>query len=146
MCIIFSFKCYMGDTGLLVSLAFWDKKYQDNDLYRAILLDKMNINEGMLAENVVAQILRSNGHRLFFYARADPYNRANSMEIDFLVPGGKKISPVEVKSGRYQKHASLDKLRSRFGNRLGESYILYTKDLMEKDGIVHLPLCMAMFL
>lgn len=139
-------KCYLGDTGLLVSLAFWDKKYQDNDLYEAILLDKMNVNEGMLAENVVAQMLRASGHRLFFYSRADSNNRANTMEIDFLVSGGKKVSPVEVKSGRYQKHASLDKFRGRFGNRLGESYILYTKDVMEKDGIVHLPLYMAMFL
>lgn len=83
-------KCYLGDTGLLVSLAFWDKKYQDNDLYEAILLDKMNVNEGMLAENVVAQMLRASGHRLFFYSRADSNNRANTMEIDFLVSGGKR--------------------------------------------------------
>ena len=141
-----TFKCYLGDTGLLVSLAFWDKKYQDNDLYQAILLDKLSVNEGMLAENAVAQMLRANGHRLFFYSRADSDNRANTMEIDFLISGGKKISPVEVKSGRYQKHVSLDKFRNRFGRRLGESYILYTKDVMEKDGIVHLPLYMALFL
>ncbi len=139
-------KCYMGDTGLLVSLAFGDKAYQDNDLYQAILLDKMHINEGMLAENVVAQMLRANGHKLYFYSRADSRNRANTMEIDFLIPNGRKISPVEVKSGRYQKHASLDKLKKKFGSRLAESYILYTKDIMVKDGIYHLPLYMAMFL
>ncbi len=139
-------KCYMGDTGLLVSLAFWGRKYKDNDLYRAILLDKMNVNEGMLAENVVAQMLRSSGHRLFFYSRVDAYNRANTMEIDFLITNGKKISPVEVKSGRYQRHTSLDKFRKKFGKTIGESYILYTKDVMEKDGIVHLPLYMTMFL
>ena len=139
-------KCYMGDTGLLVTLAFWDQAYHDNDLYRAILLDRMNVNEGMLAENVVAQMLRAAGHRLFFYSRSDSRTRANTMKIDFLVPRGRKICPVEVKSGRYQRHASLDKFTVRFGKRLGQSYILYGKDVMEKDGIIHLPLYMAMFL
>lgn len=139
-------KCYMGDTGLLVTLAFWDQAYHDNDLYRAILLDRMNVNEGMLAENVVAQMLRAAGHQLFFYSRSDSRTRANTMEIDFLVPRGRKICPVEVKSGCYQRHASLDKFTVRFGKRLGQSYILYGKDVMEKDGIIHLPLYMAMFL
>lgn len=139
-------KCYMGDTGLLVTLAFWDQAYHGNDLYRAILLDRMNVNEGMLAENVVTQMLRAAGHQLFFYSRSDSRTRANTMEIDFLVPRGRKICPVEVKSGRYQRHASLDKFTVRFGKRLGQSYILYGKDVMEKDGIIHLPLYMAMFL
>ena len=139
-------KCYLGDTGLLTTLAFWDQSYRDNDLYQAILLDKMNVNEGMLAENVVAQMLRAANHQLFFYSRADSQNRANTMEIDFLVPHGRKICPIEVKSGRYQRHTSLDKFRSKFGTNLGQSYILYTKDLVEKDGILHLPLYMAMFL
>lgn len=139
-------KCYLGDTGLLTTLAFWDQSYRDNDLYQAILLDKMNVNEGMLAENVVAQMLRAANHQLFFYSRSDSQNRANTMEIDFLVPHGRKICPIEVKSGRYQRHTSLDKFRTKFGTNLGQSYILYTKDLMEKDGILHLPLYMAMFL
>lgn len=139
-------KCYMGDTGLLVTLAFWGQAYHDNDLYRAILLDRMNVNEGMLAENVVAQMLRAAGHQLFFYSRSDSRTRANTMEIDFLVPRGRKICPVEVKPGRYQRHASLDKFTVRFGKRLDQSYILYGKDVMEKDGIIHLPLYMAMFL
>lgn len=139
-------KCYMGDTGLLVTLAFWDQAYHGNDLYRAILLDRMNVNEGMLAENVVAQMLRAAGYQLFFYSRSDSRTRANTMEIDFLVPRGRKICPVEVKPGRYQRHASLDKFTVRFGKRLGQSYILYGKDVMEKDGIIHLPLYMAMFL
>lgn len=139
-------KCYMGDTGLLVSLALKDSAYKDNELYQAILLDKMNVNEGMLIENVVAQMLRANGHQLFFYSRADSYNRANTMEIDFLIPEGKKMSPIEVKSGHYQKHASLDKFCLRFGSRVNNSYILYTKDVMVKDNIVHLPLYMALFL
>lgn len=65
------------------------------------------------------------------------------MKIDFLVTEGKKIAPVEVKSGDYRRYSSLDKFRSRFSSGIGNSYILYTKDLVLKDGIIHLPLYMA---
>lgn len=136
-------KCYMADTGLLVTHTFKEKKFTDNELYRAILFDKLNINEGMLMENVVSQMLRKKRERLYFYSKADSRNRENHMEIDFLITEGKKISPVEVKSGNYRSHSSLDKFRKRFSSVVGNSYILYTKDVMEKDGILHLPLYMA---
>lgn len=136
-------KCYMADTGLLVTHTFKDKNYTDNELYRAILFDKMNINEGMLMENVVAQMLRLHRERLYFYSRSDSANRENHMEIDFLITEGKKIAPVEVKSGNYRSHSSLDKFRKHFSSVIGNSYILYTKDVMVKDGIIHLPLYMA---
>ena len=139
-------KCYMADTGLLVTLTFMDKSYTDNELYRAILFDKMDINEGMLMENVVGQILRSNGHKLYFYSRSDSAHRENHMEIDFLITEGKKLSPIEVKSGNYRSHSSLDKFRTKFSSKVGQSYILYTKDVMTKDNILHLPLYMAMCL
>ena len=139
-------KCYMADTGLLVTLTFMDKSYTDNELYRAILFDKMDINEGMLMENMVGQILRTNGHKLYFYSRSDNEHRENHMEIDFLITEGKKISPIEVKSGSYRSHSSLDKFRTKFSSMVGQSYILYTKDVMTKDNILHLPLYMAMCL
>ena len=136
-------KCYMADTGLLVTHTFKDKKYTDNELYRAILFDKLNINEGMLMENIVAQMLRLKRERLYFYSRSDSANRQNHMEIDFLITEGKKISPVEVKSGNYRSHSSIDKFRKHFSSVIGNAYILYTKDVMKKDGIIHLPLYMA---
>ncbi|MCL1981553.1 MAG: DUF4143 domain-containing protein [Clostridiales bacterium] len=139
-------KIYMADTGLLVTHAFNDKPYGKNELYRDILLDKLHVNEGMLIENVVAQMLRHTGHRLFFYSRSDSGNRQNMMEIDFLISDGKKICPIEVKSSAYSAHSSLDKFRQKFGDALGEAYILYTKDVMLKDDVVHLPVYMAMFL
>lgn len=139
-------KCYMADTGLLVTHTFMDTDYTDNELYRAILFDKLDINEGMLMENIVAQMLRARGHKLYFYSRCDNENRENHMEIDFLIKEGKKICPVEVKSGNYRSHSSLDKFRKKFSAKIGTSFILYTKDIMEKDGILHLPLYMAMFL
>ncbi len=139
-------KCYMADTGLLVTHTFMDSSYTENELYRAILFDKLNINEGMIMENVVAQMLRSAGHKLYFYSRSDHDNRENHMEIDFLIKEGKKISPIEVKSGDYRSHSSLDKFRKRFSSNIAASYILYGKDVMIKDDIVHLPFYMAMFL
>ena len=139
-------KIYMGDTGLLVTHAFWDNEFSDNDLYRAILLDRLMVNEGMLMENVVAQMLRCSGHRLFFYSRVDTNNRVNMMEVDFLIAEGRKICPIEVKSSAYRVHSSLDKFRNRFSSKLGDPYVLYTKDVMVKDGVIHLPIYMTMFL
>lgn len=139
-------KCYMADTGLLVTHTFMDNAYTDNALYRAILFDKMDINEGMIMENAVAQMLRCNGHKLYFYSRCDNENRENHIEIDFLITEGKKIAPIEVKSGSYRSHSSLDKFRKKFSSKIGQSYILYTKDVMVKDNILHLPIYMAMFL
>ena len=136
-------KCYMADTGLLVTHTFKDNRFTANELYRAILLDKLNINEGMLIENAVSQMLRLKRERLYFYSRSDSRHRENHMEIDFLITEGGKVCPVEVKSGNYRSHSSLDKFRTRFASVIGNSYILYTKDLMIKDGIIHLPLYMA---
>ena len=139
-------KCYMADTGLLVTHTFMDSSFTENELYRAILFDKLNINEGMIMENAVAQMLRTNGHKLYFYSRCDSENRENHMEIDFLITEGKRIAPVEVKSNNYTSHSSLDKFRTKFSSKIGNSYILYSKDVMLKDGIIHLPFYMAMFL
>ena len=139
-------KCYMADTGLLVTHTFMDTAFTDNELYKAILFDKLDINEGMIMENIVAQMLRRNGHRLYFYSRNDNISRENHMKIDFLIIEKGKISPIEVKSGNYRSHSSLDKFRKKFSSKIGTSYILYPKDVMEKDGIWHLPLYMAMFL
>lgn len=117
-----------------------------NELYRDILLDKLYVNEGMIMENIVAQELRANGHKLYFYSRSDTNNRKNNMEIDFLIRKKRKICPVEVKSGMYRKHSSLDKFRNKFSNRIGQPYILYTKDILVKENVIHLPIYMAMFL
>ena len=139
-------KCYMGDTELLITHSFMDDTFIDNELYRDILLDRLHVNEGMLMENIVAQELRAHGHKLFFYSRIDTNNRENNVEIDFLIRRQRKICPIEVKSGAYRKHSSLDKFRKRFSGKIGQSYILYTKDICVKEEVMHLPLYFAMFL
>ena len=139
-------KCYMADTGLLITHAFMDSPYMENELYKAILFDKLNINEGMIMENIVVQMLRRNGHKPYFYSRNDKENRENHMEIDFFITHKKKIAPIEVKSSNYRSRSSLDKFRNKFSHKLSNSYILYTKDIMTKDDVIHLPIYMAMFL
>lgn len=139
-------KCYMADTGLLVTHTFMENSFIENELYKAILFDKLNINEGMIMENVVAQMLRCNGHKLYFYSRCDKVNRENHMEIDFIITEGKKVAPIEVKSSNYNSHSSIDKFKKKFSSKIGNSYILYSKDVMVKDGIIYLPFYMAMFL
>jgi len=97
-------------------------------------------------ENAVAQALRASGHRLYFYSRADSAARQNHMEIDFLIVRRQKVSPIEVKSASHRYHASLDKFKAKFPKTIGESYIVYAKDVMVRDGITHIPFYMAMFL
>ncbi len=139
-------KCYMADTGLLVTHSFMDDKFTNNELYRDILLDRLHVNEWMLMENIVAQELRAGGHKLYFYSRSDTDERENNMEIDFLIRQKRKICPIEVKSGTYRKHSSLDKFRNKFKGKIGQPYILYTKDILIKENVIHLPIYMAMFL
>ena len=117
-----------------------------HDLYKALLLDRLHINEGMFMENIVAQMLKASGHNLFFYASYDKEDAANRMEIDFLIVRGRKICPVEVKSGPRLSHVSLDKFVAKFGKVLGEKFILSDRDVMTKDGITFLPLYMALLL
>ena len=138
-----SFKCYLMDTGLLVSLAFHDRPYLENDLYKAILLDRLQVNEGMIIENAVAQCLRANGHRAFFYAERDLKNKKISMEIDFLIRQEKKVIPLEVKSGRSNSILSLTRFKEKFGKRIGDAVVLHHGEIKKQDGIWFLPYYMA---
>lgn len=138
-------KCYMGDTGLLVSMAIGEHDFIESEIYRSLLADKLHVNEGMFAENVVAQILRANGHTLFFHAFYDE-TRKNRYEVDFLIRNGKRISPIEVKSSNTKQHSSLDRLIEKQHAYLGSKYIINTKDYKEEDGITFIPLYMAICL
>ena len=139
-----SVKLYMADTGLLITMAFSEREWVENPLYRAILSGRLGINEGQIAENIVAQCLRANGHRLFFYSRNGD---EGSMEIDFLIRRNLKTCPVEVKSSsRSRKHASLDRFMKKFERRIGPSFVLHTGNLEMDGNILYLPLYMACLL
>ena len=145
-----SFKCYLADTGLLVTQAFAARTATSDETYRAILFDKLSVNEGMLVENAVAQQLRAGGDKLLFYSRYDRQDAAGNIEIDFLVvreyaDAGMKprVSPVEVKSTKNYGTKSLDKFRARFGSRVGTEYVLHPRRLKVDGRRIYLPLYMA---
>jgi uncharacterized protein len=138
-----TFKCYFADTGLLVTQVLADKTETGHELYKSMLFDKLEMNEGMFFENAVAQMLAASGHEGYFYSRTDRENAVNTMEVDFLIQRKSKISPIEVKSSAYLQHSSLNKFNAKFQRGLGTSYIVYTKDYMVKDGIHHIPAYMA---
>ncbi|MBQ0092304.1 MAG: ATP-binding protein [Clostridiales bacterium] len=140
-------KCYMGDTGLLVSHAFSEKEIADGELYRQIMHNNMSINEGMLFENAVAQCLVANGYELYFYTRYSEELHRNDIEIDFLLSNGSKlrpkIFPIEVKSGKRYTTNSLTCFLKTYHSRIGDAYIIHPKNLAKKDGILCLPAYMT---
>ena len=136
-------KCYMGDTGLLVSHAFDENELMENEVYKQILSGKLGLNEGMLYENAIAQMLVSNGHRLFFYTHYDKEKKRNDVEIDFLISNNSKtryrMFPIEVKSSSKYSMDSLNRFREKFKSRIGGCFVIHPRNLQEKDGILFLP-------
>ena len=143
-------KCYLGDTGLLVSHAFDENELLEDDVYKQILAGKLQINEGMLYENVIAQMLVASGHKLYFYTHYNNVKHRNDIEIDFIISNNSKLKykmyPIEVKSGKQYKTTSLNNFREKYKNRIGESYIIHPKNLIIKDGIICIPPYMTMML
>lgn len=140
------FKLYLGDTGLFVTLAFWDNSADNNELYNKLLSDKLSADLGAVYENIVAQCLRANGHSLYYYTfKADPEGK-NNYEVDFLISQGSKISPIEVKSSGYTTHKSLDEFRHKFSSRIKNPIILYPKDLRNEGEVIYLPVYMVTLL
>lgn len=138
------YKLYVADTGLFVTMAFWDKDFTENIIYQKLLSDKLSANLGYVYENLVAQMLIASGNKLFYYTWAK--DEKHRYEIDFLISRGNKICPIEVKSSGYKAHASLDAFCKKFSSRVKDPILVYTKDL-EKDGdTTLLPAYMVPFL
>lgn len=141
-------KCYMADTGLLFTHAFDEKGHVPNEIYQKIIHDKLEINEGMLVENIVAQMLTTAGHKLYFYSNSSRENAEDRMEIDFLTAKSKltsrhNITPIEVKSSQRYTLSSINKCINKFGNYLSTPIVLHSADLKQEKGIDYLPLYMA---
>ena len=141
-------KCYMADTGLLISHAFDENTIVSEELYKKLLFDKLEVNNGMIVENIVAQMLTAAGHKLYFYSNPSTDDTDARMEIDFLISKSKitsrhNISPIEVKSGKNYTLSSLKKCMKKYHEQLHVPYVLHTGDVKEEDGIVYLPLYMT---
>lgn len=140
-------KCYMADTGLLISHAFDENGIVSEEIYKKILFDKLEFNQGMIVENIVAQMLVASGHKLYFYSNSSK-EASDRMEIDFLIAKSKisnrhNISPIEVKSSKKYTLSSLHKFCTRYSEQLHLPYVLHPSDLKEENGILYLPLYMT---
>ena len=144
-------KIYMADTGLLISHAFSEAKIRAEELYRKLMHDKLELNKGMLVENIVAQMLRAAGHNLYFFSSYSKTDASERMEIDFLVPkvilsNRHNIHPIEVKSTTRYTLTSLKRFAQKYSSAIAEPIVLHTADVKVEDGIVYLPLYMAALL
>ncbi len=138
------FKLFVCDTGLFVTLAFWDKNFTENVIYERMLSDKLSANLGYVYENLVAQMLTAKGDKLFYHTWAQ--DEKHNYEIDFILSRGKKICPIEVKSSGYRTHASLDAFCEKFSERIQDRYLIYTKDLGHNEQVQHIPTCFTLFI
>lgn len=141
-------KCYMADTGLLISHAFDENGIVSEEIYKKLLFDKLEVNKGMIMENIVAQMLVASGHKLYFYNNPSRDDASLRMEIDFLIAKSKitskhNISPIEVKSSGKYTLTSLKKCREKYTEQLDTLYVLHKNDLKVEEGIVYLPLYMT---
>lgn len=141
-------KCYMADTGLLISHAFDENSLVGEEIYKKLLFDKLEVNNGMIVENIVSQMLVASSHKLYFFSCSSKLNADERMEIDFLIAKNKitsrhNISPIEVKSGKNYTISSLRKFKKKFSEKFYIPYVLHTGDLKIEDDIVFLPLYMT---
>ena len=141
---ISKYKIFCADTGLFVTLAFWDKDYTENVIYQKLLNDKLSTNLGYVYENMIAQMLATSGNKLFYYTW--PKDETHNYEIDFLLSHGTKLQPVEVKSSGYNTHKSLDVFCEKYSHIVERRYLIYTKDLKTDKGTILLPVYMTPFL
>jgi predicted AAA+ superfamily ATPase len=144
-------KCYMADTGLLISHSFDEKGLVDEEIYKKILFNKLEYNGGMIMENIVSQMLVASNHKLFFYSNSSRDNVQDRMEIDFLIAkksitNRHNISPIEVKSGKNYTYTSLNKFKNKYKEFLNQPIIIHQEDLKEEDGILYLPIYMTSLL
>ena len=144
-------KCYMGDTGLLLTHTFDENNEEQTNYHKELLSDKLSINKGMFFENIIAQMLVSNGHKLYFYTRYNEEKHRNDIEIDFLLTTGNKVSqkliPLEVKSSKSYKVESMKKFIEKFEDKIDKAYIIHPKNLsIREDGIICIPAYMTICL
>ena len=139
------FKLFTSDIGLFITLSYKDKDFTENLIYDKLLSDKLDANLGYVYKNAVAQILVAKGNNLFYYTeKSETSNHLH--EIDFLLSSGTKICPLEVKSSNYKTHKSFDDFCSKFSSRIGEKYIVHTKDYKRQNGVTYIPIYMLPFL
>ena len=138
-------KCYFLDTGLLITLAFQNDEKGLAETLGLLLDGNLSVNKGMFFENTVAQELVCRGYDLWF-TEFEKKDSARKYEVDFILPCGPKIIPLEVKSARSAVHSSLDKLLERYGDRVKKAFVVHSKDLRVDGNLVYIPVYMVPFI
>ncbi len=145
-----SYKCYFADTGLLLSMAFDEHMMASEGIMQKLSMNKLEVNSGMLIENIVAQMLVSTGRKLYFFSS---YSREaeDRMEVDFLIAKPKitsrhNISPIEVKSSANYTLSSIRKYIRKYSEYVNQPYVLHMADYAEREGMIFLPLYMGLLL
>lgn len=141
-----AFKAHLADTGLLATLSSLRRPYTDNNLYREALLRGPDAGNGSLLENFTAQSLHAKEGKSFFYSERNPVNRANTMEIDFLLKRNGKAVPVVVLRRGRDSVKSLKVFKEKFGDAAGDLIALHEGDIQREDGMLFLPYFMTVVL
>lgn len=135
-----SFKLYFNDIGLFTSVVYANSKSDADNIYQRLVLDKLHTNLGMLYENVCAQTLVANHYEPFYYSWGqEQEGKRKKYEIDFIVRKNGKTVPFEVKSRNVSTKESLEQFRKKFVKRIGDKYIVYTKQVKKEDTLIYIP-------
>lgn len=140
-----SYKLYLSDTGLFVTLMFIDRPVTENDVYAKLLSDKLPANLGFLYENLVAQMIAASGRELYYHT----WEKAGSThyyEVDFLISEGSKINAFEVKSSGAGKHESIKLFYKKFSRNVHNIYLLSQKDVGKEEALMLKPFYLMPFL
>ena len=140
-----SYKLYLSDTGLFVTLMFIDRPVTENNIYAKLLSDKLPANLGYLYENLIAQMITASGRELFYHT----WEKAGSThyyEVDFLLSEGSKINAFEVKSSGSGKHESIKEFYRKFSQNVNHIYLLSQKDIGKEENLLFKPFYLMPFL
>lgn len=140
-----SYKLYLSDTGLFVTLMFIDRPVTENDVYARLLSDKLPANLGYLYENLVAQMIIAAGRELFYHTW-EKKNSTHYYEVDFLISEGSKINAFEIKSSGTGKHESIKAFYKKFSKNVQNIYLLSQKDVGKEENLQLKPFYFTPFL
>ncbi|MDO5774244.1 MAG: AAA family ATPase [Spirochaetales bacterium] len=140
-----SYKLYLSDTGLFVTLMFIDRPVTENKLYAKLLSDKLPANLGYLYENLVAQIIAAAGRELYYHTW-EKSGSTHYYEVDFLISDGSKIDALEIKSSGSGKHESINEFRKKFSQNINKAYLISQKDVGNEENLLLKPFYLVPFL
>lgn len=140
-----SYKLYLADIGLFVTLMFIDRPAAENDIYAKLLSDKLPANLGFLYENLTAQMIAASGRELYYHTWEKP-GSTHYYEVDFLISESSKINAFEVKSSGTGKHESIKMFCRKFSKNVHNIYLLSQKDVGKEENLMMKPFYLVPFL